>query len=86
MTAPTPAEIQAAILEGPAMDPPAGLVSNFVNPENLYTSIAGAQIACYTIATVAVALRVYTKAFITREFGWDDCELRSAYGGGKYHN
>lgn len=57
-----------------ALDPPPGVTANFVNPVDgrrvhLVTSIA-APIA----AGLFFLLRFYTRVFITRTLGWDDCE------------
>ncbi len=57
----------------PALPPPPGVTPNFVNPE----SRAGANIAlhttCLTLVTIFFAMRIYTRKFISRWIGWDDC-------------
>ena len=64
--------------EVPAMKPPAGQNSNFVHPE------ANGTLAATTIVVVSVlggltvfilGLRVYTRAFLTKSMGWDDCKI-----------
>lgn len=53
--------------ELPAMIPPPGHTPNFIDPETLHLAVLGVGIATMTLMTVAVAIRVYTKAFILRE-------------------
>ncbi|KAK0716162.1 hypothetical protein B0H67DRAFT_582515 [Lasiosphaeris hirsuta] len=53
--------------ELPAMIPPPGHTPNFVDPETLHPAVLSVAIVCMTLMTIAVAIRVYTKAFILRE-------------------
>lgn len=68
-------EAMRAILEGPSAAPPPGVVPNFVNPHNMYTQIVVSDGVCFGVATVVVALRLFTKVRITHDMGWDDCEF-----------
>lgn len=59
-----------------AIPPPDGKISNFEHPEidgsNGRTAIiAGSILAATTV--VVVALRLYTRNYITKAVGWDDC-------------
>lgn len=57
----------------PALPPPPGQSSNFADPDSqghVYTGVATAIIA---VMIVLVTTRQYTKYFIIRELGWDDC-------------
>lgn len=63
----------------PAMAPPPGYISHFGNP------IADGSLGPVTIivscvlaglALTTVCLRMYARAFVTKNLGWDDCELR----------
>ncbi len=60
-----------AFLDLPAMPPPPGVTPNFVNPSNLrQPGLVAVQI---TLATIAVAMRLYTKKFIVRRMLVEDC-------------
>lgn len=62
----------------PALSPPPGIVSNFVNPVNRanITIIPCAGIVAVMI--LFVFLRMYTKMYITHSIGWDDCKSASS--------
>ena len=67
--------LPADLYEVPGMPPPAGVVPNLENPYsrgNTYTAVA-TTITALMIAFVLC--RMYTKYFIVRKMGWDDCEL-----------
>ncbi len=58
----------------PALQPPAGVESNFVNPDDrgyILTTVA-TVLVCFMVCLFAN--RVYTKLFIIRKAGWDDRE------------
>lgn len=58
----------------PALQPPAGVESNFVDPENKgYVQISVATVL-FSLMVCLFANRVYTKLFIIRKVSWDDCE------------
>lgn len=52
---------------------PAGVVPNYVNPPDQHTQLIVLHSVCLTLVTAAVAMRVYTRLRITKNFGWDDC-------------
>ena len=67
--------LPADLYDVPGMPPPAGVVPNLENPYsrgNTYTAVA-TTITALMIAFVLC--RMYTKYFIVRKVGWDDCEL-----------
>ncbi len=45
---------------------------NFNNPPSLHPHIIAVGIVTSLLATAFVALRIYTRAFITRALWWDD--------------
>lgn len=53
---------------------PPGQVANFVNP----VTQTGSNIALHTVMlffiTLCVAIRLYTRQFITHQLGLDDCK------------
>lgn len=62
----------------PSLPPPPGVTSNFKNPESKgYESIITTTI-CLSLMTPVFVLRLYSKAFVTRSLGWDDCKSERA--------
>ena len=57
----------------PAQQPPAGVLSNFVDPPNLLAEILVAILVSGAFMLAAVILRIYSKFISGRAFGWDDC-------------
>ena len=70
----TNAEFQMK-LDGPALAPPPGVRPNFVNPENLHAVIIAIVTLCVSISTFFFWMRMYTKLFIFRKTGWEDCNF-----------
>lgn len=60
------------LLEGPALAPPPGTTPNFENPPNLNAASYSMAVVAIALPTIAVALRLYTKAFIVRAPAWED--------------
>lgn len=58
----------------PAMPPPDGLKSNFVDPPDYYALTLGIGTASMVIMVVSVYMRSYTKAIIMKDFRHEDCE------------
>lgn len=59
-----------------AVPAPPGVTSNFVNPPSKAYWDVVTQAVCLTIATLLVAMRMYTKFNVLKSPGWDDCESR----------
>jgi hypothetical protein len=59
--------------ETPSQLPPAGQVSNFVDPPNLVTEVAVVLAVTSLFVLVAVGLRVHSKITSCRPFTGDDC-------------
>ena len=57
----------------PAMPPPPGKTSNFVNPEYQGTKFIVVNCIFLPMAVVALAVRTWTRVFIVRNFRSDDC-------------
>lgn len=64
-----------ALLNGPAVEPPAGVTPNFVDPPNREATIFPIMALCLTIATLAVLVRLYSKLFLLRSVAYEDCEF-----------
>ncbi|MCJ1470231.1 hypothetical protein MMC07_008876 [Pseudocyphellaria aurata] len=56
----------------PALQPPPGVVPNFLNPENQIRSFLVATSLELGIMTVFVLVRFYSKSFLVRKYSWDD--------------
>ena len=73
----TPDQLEVAlqkILNGPAGIPPPGTIPNFDNPPNLAVLLDVTVGLTVGLATCAVIIRVYTKYFLLRSMGYDDCK------------
>lgn len=60
----------------PALPPPPGVISNLANHEvpNHFEWVITATLGL-TFTTILVLIRVYTKFFIIKSHGWEDCGL-----------
>lgn len=58
----------------PAMAPPAGQTSNFVDPPYTGTKFLVVNCVFLPLAFIALGVRTWTRAFVVRSFRWDDCE------------
>ncbi|CAG8952740.1 hypothetical protein HYFRA_00008984 [Hymenoscyphus fraxineus] len=56
----------------PALPPPKGVTSNFVNPESRATEARAAIYLCLSLMVISVLLRVYARLRVSRSFGADD--------------
>lgn len=57
------------------LPPPAGVIPNFTNPYSIITVGLAANLLFLTLTTITTAIRCYTKLFLIRKQGWDDCQL-----------
>lgn len=57
----------------PAAPPPPGVTPNFDNPPSEEYEIYSISIAMCATATVVLLARLYTRTFILRATGLDDC-------------
>lgn len=69
----TPQQLQA-LLDGPALPPPPGIIPQLDHPPNLRTTGNAVQIVCLVLATLALCMRLYTKAAIIRQIVLADCK------------
>lgn len=70
----SPQELEA-LLNGPAGPPPPGLRPNFDDPANLNGLVFMTLTLCLVFATSAILMRTYTKLFLIRSWGYEDCKL-----------
>jgi len=62
-----------------ALQPPAGVESNFVNPEDRGYILNSVATVLFCFMVCLFANRVYGKLFIIRKANWDDCKCTSKY-------
>ncbi|KAI0974904.1 hypothetical protein F4678DRAFT_421202 [Xylaria arbuscula] len=70
---------QQAILDGPALPPPPGVVPNFTNPSNLETLTYAVLGLCVFLATLFILLRAYGRWYLVRTISVGDCLTLGAY-------
>lgn len=58
----------------PAQAPPPGSIPNFVNPESQGYILIIVIAISFSLMFPVVALRVYSRNWVNRSFGWDDGE------------
>lgn len=58
----------------PAIQAPAGHVSNLVDPVGVGFRITIANIVCVVLFMIVVVVRLITRVFLNRSFGHDDCK------------
>ncbi|KAI1772243.1 hypothetical protein F4818DRAFT_180229 [Hypoxylon cercidicola] len=75
----TPEQLEA-LLNGPALAPPDGIVPNFDNPPNKNYISAAVVPLCLTVTTIAVLLRVYARIFCVKKVGIPDALMAVAFG------
>lgn len=57
----------------PALPPPPGISSKFIDPVTRAPAFVITCAVCITLMVICVTVRVYTKLYITKTWGWDDC-------------
>ncbi len=73
MDSATAAELQLP-LNGPAGSPPAGTTPNLINSPRLRTASIVIMTVGLALSTLAVLMRMYTKAFLIRSVWYEDCK------------
>ena len=63
-----------ALLNAPAGTPPAGIQPSFDNPANLNTIVYITKVLAFTVTSLAVFIRIYTRHVILSSMKYDDCE------------
>jgi hypothetical protein len=63
----------------PAATPPNGTIPNFINPPSIGHRQTKTNIVVLVIMIIVVFLRLYTRIFIVKSFGYDDCTYKSIY-------
>lgn len=71
---PTQLPAGANLSQLPAGLPPKGIHPNFTSPPTLKAPVVTVNVAFLAIATLFVCLRLYTRKFIGRGLGSEDCD------------
>lgn len=67
-------EMNSTLLDHlPALPPPPGVIPNFVNPYSEAQSGIIENVICIILTTTIVWVKMYTKVFVMRDSGWEDC-------------
>ena len=61
------------------LPPPSGVIPNFTDPDSITTIAIVVAIVFLSLTTVTTSIRCYTKLFLIRKHGWDDCQLKHIY-------
>lgn len=60
----------------PALSPPPGMSSNFVDPVNMAPNLVACNVVLLTVSILIVGARVISRTILTDwRLGWDDCKL-----------
>ena len=65
----------------PALNPPPGIKSNLEDPHNIDPIIKFTFGICLGIGSLFALLRFYTRLFIIKAHGWEDCRTVTLTGG-----
>lgn len=64
------------LLQSPAAEPPFGVTPNLKNPPiHLWTERLLTMTMCLVFTALFVIMRMYTKLFVIKKHGWEDCKL-----------
>jgi hypothetical protein len=58
----------------PALPPPAGVQSNFIDPPSQATALICLNAIFLALMLIVVTVRMYVKGRVLHNLGWDDCE------------
>lgn len=61
------------LTHAPSLAPPPGIVSDFEHPDSLVHAVLATNIIAVTLMSFSVGLRLFTRTFVSRNLGWDDC-------------
>lgn len=57
----------------PAMNPPHGVISDFEHPHAMMSEVYTTLVLSIVVSTIIVLIRLYTKYFVIKAHGWEDC-------------
>ena len=62
-----------ALLNAPALQPPAGTLPDYQKPAGLENVFYVTLALSFAFPSLALLLRIYTRHFLLRSLGYDDC-------------
>ena len=65
--------------ETPALTPPPGVIPDFVHPASIRKYNILCQAICLPLSTIFVCMRMYTRSYVSRNLGAEDCILLSLH-------
>lgn len=71
-----PPAAQKALLEGPAIPPPPGIVPNFSHPPSHREIGWVVAILCLSLSVLAVAVRMYARIVCDKRVRIEDCKIK----------
>ncbi|KAI1827654.1 hypothetical protein F4861DRAFT_492070 [Xylaria intraflava] len=75
----TPEQLEA-LLNGPALAPPPGVIPRLVNPPSHRTATFATAIASLVVATLVIMMRLYTRVSVVRKISIADYSILIAWG------
>ena len=72
-TAEAMAAAMEAMLRGPGLEPPPGVIPNFIDPPSQAYWVYVTLPICLAVSTPFVWIRLYSAFFILKSHGWADC-------------
>ena len=60
--------------EIPALQPPPGVKSNFVDPPSYANALIAVNAVFLAFMLIALTIRIFTKSILLHSLGWDDCK------------
>lgn len=76
MAATVPIPDMQALLLGPGLKPPAGVLPNFLDPYSYKDYVVLTLVLCLAVSTLLVVIRMYARSMIAKNFGLEDCRYR----------
>ena len=58
----------------PIAAPPPGVIPNYIDPPSRGWETILVVTVCLTLMVPFFLVRMYSRIFVTRSLGWDDCE------------
>ena len=77
-TAQAMAAAAEAMLNGPGLQPPPGVIPNFVDPPSQAHWVYVVLPICLAVSTPFVWIRLYSVFFVLKSHGWADCSYNQS--------
>lgn len=60
------------------LPPPDGVTPNFTDPYSIANPLIAVATLCLILASFTTVVRLYTKFYIMKKHGWEDCKWNTA--------